>query len=106
MKEKEEIYDEDPVSGSLNRMDIIRRISIYFPTERDARIAVCRTFEIIEEALKDNKKVVISNFGTFIPKELLPRTMQNPKTKETVITKTRLSVRFKPAKNLTKISND
>jgi len=88
---------------SVNRLDVIKQLSAYFPTEKDAQLAVRMTFEIIEQALREKKKVIISNFGTFIPKEISPRTMENPKTKEPIITKTRLSIRFKAAKNLIKI---
>lgn len=94
--------EKEPLQ-SINRMDLIRQLSAFFPTEKDARMAVCKTFELIEQALHANKKVVISNFGTFIPKEKLPHTMRNPKTKEAVITQMKLAIRFKPAKNLTKI---
>lgn len=93
----------DGMNGSISRMDLIREMANYFPDKKVARTAVLKIFELIEKALKENKKVVISNFGTFIPKEKLPHAMKNPKTGVTVITQTRLAVRFKPAKNLTKI---
>lgn len=85
----------------MNRLDLIREISKHLTTEKDARIAVTRTFEIIVEALRGNKKVVISNFGTFKLKERLPRQMRNPKTNQLVMVGTRRSIRFKPSKKLT-----
>ena len=93
----------DIFADSINRFDIIQSLAEYFPDSKMARLAVFKTFEIIENALKNNKKVVISNFGTFIPKEIVPKKMRNPKTGEQIITQTRLAVRFHPAKNLIKI---
>lgn len=85
----------------MNRLELIQRLSAHMTTEKEAKIAVCKTFEIISEALRENKKVVISNFGTFKVKERLPRQMRNPKTNEKVMVKEiRRSIRFKPAKNL------
>ena len=57
----------------MNKLDLIKEITKHLTTEKDARIAVSKTFEIIVEALRDNQKVVISNFGTFKVKERLPR---------------------------------
>lgn len=85
---------------SMNRQELIDSLIPFFPSSKDARMAVIKVFEIMEDALKANRKVVISNFGTFIPKEILPRKMKNPRTKESVITQSRLSIRFRPAKNL------
>lgn len=93
----------DIFGDSINRFDIIQKLAEFFPDSKTARLAVFKTFEIIEDALKNNKKVVISNFGTFIPKEIVPKKMRNPKTGEQVITQSRLAVRFHPAKNLMKI---
>jgi nucleoid DNA-binding protein len=53
------------------------------------------------EALRDNRKVVISNFGTFKVKERMPRQMRNPKTNARVMVGPRKSIRFKPSKKLT-----
>ncbi|MDO8805934.1 MAG: HU family DNA-binding protein, partial [Elusimicrobiota bacterium] len=63
--------------------------------------AVCKTFEIMGEALRENRKVVISNFGTFKVKERMPRQMRNPKTNQRVMVGPRKSIRFKPSKKLT-----
>ena len=103
LEDMDSVLLQGGISGSINRMDLIREMSSFFPDSKTARIAVFKIFELIEKALKDNKKVVISNFGTFIPKEILPHAMKNPKTGVSVITRTRLSVRFKPSEKLTKI---
>jgi nucleoid DNA-binding protein len=85
----------------MNKLDLIKEITKHLTTEKDARVAVTKTFEIIVEALRDNQKVVISNFGTFKVKERLPRQMRNPKTNQRVMVGTRRSIRFKPSKKLT-----
>ena len=84
----------------MNKLDLIKEIAKHLTTEKDARVAVSKTFEIIVEALRDNQKVVISNFGTFRVKERLPRQMRNPKTNQRVMVGTRRSIRFKPSKKL------
>lgn len=85
----------------MNRLDLIRELTKHLTTERDAKLAVCKTFEIMGEALRENRKVVISNFGTFKVKERLPRQMRNPKTNQRVMVGPRKSIRFKPSKKLT-----
>ena len=63
-------------------------------------------FSIILEHLKDNKKVKISKFGTFILRKKKQRLGRNPKTKETKIISERNVILFKPSKFLkNKINN-
>ncbi len=85
----------------MNRLDLIRELTKHLTTERDAKMAVYKTFEIMSDALRDNKKVVISNFGTFKVKDRMPRQMRNPKTNQRVMVGPRKSIRFKPSKKLT-----
>jgi len=74
----------------MNRLDLIRELTKHLTTERDAKLAVCKTFEIMGEALRDNRKVV-----------RMPRQMRNPKTNQRVMVGPRKSIRFKPSKKLT-----
>ncbi len=85
----------------MNKLDLIRELTKHLTTEKDARTAVYKTFEIMGEALRGNRKVVISNFGTFKVKERMPRQMRNPKTNQRVMVGPRKSIRFKPSKKLT-----
>ena len=85
----------------MNRLEIIREISKHLTTEKDAKLAVLKTFELMATALRSNEKVVISNFGTFKVKERMPRQMRNPKTNQRVMVGPRRSIRFKPSKKLT-----
>ena len=56
-------------------------------------------FSSIIENLNKNKKVKISNFGTFILREKKDRIGRNPKTKEKKIISKRNVVLFKPSKD-------
>lgn len=85
----------------MNRLEIIRELTKLLTSEKEAKLAVCKTFEIMAEALRNNEKVVISNFGTFKTKERMPRQARNPKTNQRVMVGTRKSIRFKPSKKLT-----
>ena len=60
---------------------------------------------IIIENLKRNKKIKISNFGTFLIRSKKSRVGRNPKTKEKKIISERNVVLFKPSKELKKIIN-
>ncbi|HBB67956.1 MAG: hypothetical protein A2X28_07095 [Elusimicrobia bacterium GWA2_56_46] len=85
----------------MNRLEIIREIGRHLTTEKDAKLAVLKTFELMASALRNNEKVVISNFGTFKVKDRLPRQARNPKTNQKVMVGPRKSIRFKPSKKLT-----
>ena len=61
---------------------------------------------IIVENLKMNKKVKISNFGTFEIRHKKKRDGRNPKTKEKKINSARNVVLFKPSKEFKKFINN
>ena len=56
------------------------------------------TITILINNLKKNKKIKISNFGTFILREKKSREGRNPKTKEKKIISQRKVILFKPSK--------
>ena len=62
-------------------------------------------FEIILESLKENGKVKISNFGTFILRYKKSRIGRNPKTKEEVMISERNVIKFKPSNFLINLIN-
>tara|TARA_B100001029_G_C15047173_1_gene447996 strand:- start:472 stop:759 length:288 start_codon:yes stop_codon:yes gene_type:complete len=62
-------------------------------------------FEIIFTNLKKNKKVKISNFGTFEVRFKNERLGRNPKTKEEKIIAARKVILFRPSKELKKRIN-
>ena len=62
-------------------------------------------FSIIVSNLKKEKKVKISNFGTFSIRQKKLRVGRNPKTKEEKIISARNVVLFKPSKEFKKLLN-
>lgn len=84
----------------MNRFELIKELAQFMPSERDAKIAVYKIFEIITKKLSEKEKVVISSFGTFIPVEKMPALRRNPKTNQKTMTGIRKKVRFKPSKKL------
>ena len=63
-------------------------------------------FSIIVTNLKKEKKVKISNFGTFSIRQKKLRIGRNPKTKEEKIISARNVVLFKPSKEFKKLLNN
>ena len=62
-------------------------------------------FLTIIENLKKEKKIKISNFGTFFVKEKNSRLGRNPKTKEEKIISKRNVILFKPSKDFKNFVN-
>ena len=62
-------------------------------------------FSSIIENLNKNKKIKISNFGTFILREKKGRIGRNPKTKEESFISKRNVVLFKPSKDFKTLIN-
>ncbi len=57
-------------------------------------------FDVILNSLKDNGKVKITNFGTFILRHKKSRMGRNPKTKKQALISERNVILFKPSKIL------
>ena len=85
----------------MNRLELIREMSKHLTTEKEAKLAVIKIFELMAGALRSSDKVVISNFGTFKVKDRMPRQARNPKTNQKVMVGPRKSIRFKPSRKLT-----
>ena len=64
----------------MNRLDIIKAVAKVLTTKGEASKAVETTFDAIRDALKNDKKVVISNFGTFRVNARMAISGRNPKT--------------------------
>ena len=63
-------------------------------------------FSILIEELINNKKVKITNFGTFILRHKKSRLGRNPKTLEESVISERNVILFKPSKELKKFINE
>mgnify|MGYP001472456430 CR=1 FL=1 len=61
---------------------------------------------IIISNIKNEKKLKLSNFGTFMIREKKSRIGRNPKTRETKIISSRNVVLFKPSKEFKEYIND
>ena len=91
---------------NLTKKDIVN--SLYMKLGLSKRILdliLQDTLNIIIENLKKNKKVKISNFGTFHLHHKKKREGRNPKTKETKVISSRNVVLFKPSKEFKEFIN-
>ena len=96
----------------MNKNSNITRQNIYDLVYRELGISkvycsnfVDSLFDKIIDALKSDKKVKISLFGTFSKKKKNSRVGRNPKTKEEKIISSRNVVTFRPSKFLVKKIN-
>lgn len=64
-------------------------------SKRECAEIVDKFFELIKESLKNSEKVMISGFGTFVPRQKKARKGRNPKTSETIIIAPRRVLTFK-----------
>jgi nucleoid DNA-binding protein len=69
-------------------------------TKKDIEIIYDNIFEEIMEGLKNDKKVMISGFGTFEMKIRKGRSLSNPRTGEEVVVPDKPRVSFKSGKDL------
>ena len=84
---------------NLTKKDIINSIYMQLGFSKKILDVILEDIlEIIVKNLKNNKKVKISNFGTFEIRYKKERKGRNPKTKEVKIVSARNVVLFKPSK--------
>ena len=91
---------------NLTKKDIVN--SIYMKlgfSKKILDLILEDVLEIIIKSLKNNKKVKISNFGTFEIRYKKERKGRNPKTKEAKIISKRNVVLFKPSKDFKEFIN-
>ena len=92
--------------NNLTKKDIVKSIymQIGFPKKVIEEI-INDLIDLIIDGIKKDKKLKISNFGTFIIKEKKRRIGRNPKTKEERVVGERKVVLFKPSKDFKKFVN-
>jgi nucleoid DNA-binding protein len=78
----------------MNKNDIINILSQYTLTKNDAKKFVNIIFDTIRDALLSGEKVIIQNFGSFIPKFHISKKMYNPKQKKYIILTPRKRIKF------------
>lgn len=74
-------------------------------TQRDSLRFINTLQEIVADELQRNGGVMLQGFGSFSPWEQTERTGRNPRTGVTCTIRPRISVKFKPGKDLLKILN-
>ena len=62
--------------------------------------AVQQVFDGITETLVEQGRIELRNFGVFEVKKRKPRKARNPRSGESVLVPERVTVRFKPGKDL------
>ena len=91
---------------NLTRNDIVK--SIYMQVGFPKKVIDEILYDIINliiDGIKKDKKLKITNFGTFVLREKKSRIGRNPKTKVENIVKERKVVLFKPSKDFKKFVN-
>ena len=90
----------------MNKTDLIDAIAAKADiSKKDAETALKATIESIEEALKNDEKVVLVGFGTFSVKESAARTGRNPSTGKSIKIAASKAPAFKAGKELKDIVN-
>jgi len=86
---------------NMRRIDLIRKVSarIGIPL-RDVSIVVDALFEEMKNALMNKEKIEIRGFGSFRVVKRKPRRARIIKTGQEIIVPQRLTIKFKPSKNL------
>ena len=100
MSEEESKVKESLTSETYSVKHLVTLMNEKGYTRAAARTAITDLFDIITESLKSEKNIRISGFGTLKPSVKPAKEMINPLNKEKIVTKPRLAVRLKLAKNL------
>jgi len=91
---------------NLTKKDIVNSIYMQLGLSKNILDIILEDIlKIIVKKLKKNKKVKISNFGTFEIRYKKQREGRNPKTKERKIITARNVVLFKPSKDFKRFVN-
>lgn len=87
----------------MNRTDLVNEIAAKADLNKvSAKAALDACLESIAQALANDDKVALLNFGTFSVVEKEARTGINPRTKEKIEIPARKVVKFKPSADLGK----
>jgi DNA-binding protein HU-beta len=86
------------MAGKAELVDRVAELTGYPKTQ--VAMTYDLLFELMSEALAENDKVTVPNFGTFQISERPARTGRNPATGEAITIAASRSVRFKVSKNL------
>jgi integration host factor subunit beta len=85
----------------VTKKEIVRTISEEIGlTQLQTKEIVQKTFNAIIEALVDEERIELRNFGVFEVKRRAPRKARNPRTGEKVFVGEKYVVTFKPGKEM------
>jgi len=91
----------------MNQKEIIRKIADTMPELPAVRVEeiIDHLVEIITTEVKENQKVKIGKFGTFVLKEVKERQGINPRTKERMTVPAYRAIKFKASSTIKKAVN-
>ncbi len=85
----------------MTKKEIVRTISEEIGlTQLKTKEIVQKTFDAIVEALVEDRRIELRNFGVFEVKRRAPRKARNPRTGEKVDVAEKFVVTFKPGKEM------
>ena len=84
----------------MNKNDLINSLTSVLSTKKEAKDAVEKILFEIKKTLRQNERVVISNFGTFTSYLRKSKKARNPKTGQEYHIPPRRVVKFKPGKKV------
>lgn len=86
----------------MTKKEIVRTISQEMNglTQLQAKEIVQKTFDAIVDALVNEERIELRNFGVFEVKRRAPRKARNPRTGEKVFVPEKFVVTFKPGKEM------
>jgi integration host factor subunit beta len=85
----------------VTKKEIVRTISEEIGlTQLQTKEIVQKTFDAIVDALVEERRIELRNFGVFEVKRRAPRKARNPRTNEKVFVPEKFVVTFKPGKEM------
>lgn len=85
----------------MTKKEIVRTISEEIGlTQLQTKEIVQKTFDAIVEALVEDRRIELRNFGVFEVKRRAPRKARNPRTGDKVFVPEKYVVTFKPGKEM------
>ena len=91
---------------NLTKKDLVNLIYMQIGFSKQiSEFIIDEFFSLLVKNLKKEKKLKISNFGTFIVRAKKSRIGRNPKTKEEVMISERNVIKFKPSNFLINLIN-
>ncbi len=90
----------------MTKAELIERIATNAKlTKADAERALSTVLDTISEGLKQEEKLTLAGFGTFIVESRKERQGRNPRTGEAITIAASKAVKFRPSKQLKETLN-